>query len=529
MLGVLALVCVFTGVGQPGAPPPGLVSIPGGRTQIGIEPRELVRLLENEPNAQNYAGSISAETPRHERVVESFALMVTEVTNEQYLVYVQASGARPPEHWGEAAIRDAVAGFYKQDEQVRTATFDRRAWWRENWRTSSWSIPAGDEKKPVVFVDFDEASAYARWAGLRLPTELEHQRAVRGETTRAFPWGNDWDNEKYAATSHLKKKGTLFEVASFPAGASKNGVFDLAGNVWEWTSSRYVPFPGYERRVLEFGYGDKKRTVNALADFNEAQRVVVGGSFQTSQIMARGSVRRAADPDQSTDALGFRCAASTRPGLDTASAVLESELTANIRPRDANGMIAYAPEACVAVERWESRTDPAAPQGYAVIEGHRFAVFTPVKELPASDLASLEKLSLESGPVALGFFTTSEVVLEPELEPGSYLVAFRARGVPSMPSQKGEPESEPPLEEALALDIAFDHLVFTTLAGRPASAMKTKLEWTNLRESRAEIVPPGADDPAATLRFTLCLAARGTQKSCLVDLPMRFAAGTIAR
>ncbi len=567
MAGALALLCVLSVGSAPRAPrtiasapaaqPPGLVLVAGGRTQIGIEPRELVHLLEAEPNAQNYAGSISAETPRHERTVESFYLMTTEVTNEQYLAFVKATGVHPPEHWGEAAMRAGLTAFYKEEEALKqaaraagrpappAATFDRRVWWRDHWPTSNWSIPKGDEQKPVVFVDFTDARAYARWAGLRLPTEFEYQRAVRGDTTRAYPWGNDWDNEKYAATSHLKKKGTLFPVASFPGGVNRQGVFDLAGNVWEWTSSPYAPFPGYERRVLEFGYGDKKRTVNALADFDEAQRVVVGGSFQTSQIMARGSVRRAADPEQSTDALGFRCAASPRSGFDAATFVLESELTPNIRPRDEQGMIAYAPENCVAVERWTSRPGAGGPSGYAVIESYRFALFTPVKTLPASDPQTLDKRSLEEGPVLLGFLSTSERMLAPDLAPGTYLVSFRARGMPPYPSARAQasgerdtkPASEPPIEETLGLDIALDHLIFTSLTGRAVRALRTKLEWANLRESRVEIVPGthtgtdtdsddtiGAND---TLRFGLCLAGRGTQKGCLIDLPLRLVRGTI--
>src|SRR5687767_5120696 len=75
-------------------PPPGLVHVPGGKTTIGIEVRELERLLAADRNSQNYAGALSAETPQHEVVVPAFDLMVTEVTNEQYAAYVAARGAR---------------------------------------------------------------------------------------------------------------------------------------------------------------------------------------------------------------------------------------------------------------------------------------------------------------------------------------------------------------------------------------------------------------------------------------------------
>lgn len=569
MLVPLALLLVAGGhpLGGKNGAPPGLVLVPGGRTQIGIEPKELVRLLEGDPNSQNYAGSLSAETPRHERTIDSFYLMATEVTNEQYLAFVTATHCRPPENWGEAAIRAALEEVYKEDEARKkdavaqkrspppTATFDRSQWWRAHWSTSAWAVPPGDERLPVVHVDFEEARAYARWAGLRLPTEFEFQRAVRGDTTRLYPWGNDWDDEKYAATSALKKKGSLFQVGSFPAGASRQGLFDLAGNAWEWTSSAYAPFPGYERRVFEFGYGTQKRNVNALADWNDAQRVVVGGSFQTGPLMARGTVRRAAQPQQSTDALGFRCAASSHPGFDIATFVLDLELTPNIRPRDARGMIAYAPEACIAVVAWDTaepaQTGTAPPANYARIARHRFVVFTPVKALPVPDPTLLDKLSQDSGPVAFGMLSISERSVDPDLAPGNYLVSYRAKGVRPFGAAHaassgagsgagdgagdGAQSGGAPLEEQLHFDVTQDQLILTTLAGKPVRALPTKLEWINVREHRVQIdddVPASGTEAVdtargSTLRFDPCLIAHGTQKGFAFELALRFEAGVL--
>src|SRR6185436_14493467 len=174
--------------------------------------------------------------------VEPFWMMATEVTQEQYGRFVKATHGLPLESWCESALAAAAVEFSNREASSRAAgddtkkTFDRKAWWTANAAKVEWTIPPEDLRLPVMFVDFAAASAYARWAGMRLPTEFEFQRAAKGDTNQSLPWGNDWDDEKYAATSHARKKGGARAVGSFPAGRSKYGIFDLAGNVWEWTS-----------------------------------------------------------------------------------------------------------------------------------------------------------------------------------------------------------------------------------------------------------------------------------------------------
>lgn len=528
---LLLLLALVQGLREPD-PPPGLVLVPGGRTAIGIGVKDLERLLASDRALQEYAGSLSAETPRHELRLPSFHLMATEVTNEQYAAYVRAADVRPPEHWGDAAIRAGAQLFFEDHERARAAAlaegraapeppaFDRRAWWEANWRSSPWRIPEGEERHPVVFVDHDDARGYARWAGLRLPSEFEYQRAVRGGSERAYPWGNDWDDERYAATILARKKSGARPVASFPAGASREGIHDLAGNVWEWTSSPYVAYPGYAPRMYELGFGSKARTVNAVADFNPAQRVVVGGSFQNNALMARATARRAADPEQATDALGFRCAASARPGVDQARAILDDELTANLRPLEGGEVVAYEPEETVAWERWDHAApegDPP-PRGYAVITRYRHVLWTPVRELRATDEGAFERASVEEGPVALGFLSANVALEEPPLAPGVYLVSYRARGRPrpgSASVRRGAP-----VEETLALDVERDHLIFTALDTRPVLARELHVGYGNLREGRVAASADGGE-----LVFELCVRSRTTLKGFLLSLPVRIAAG----
>jgi formylglycine-generating enzyme required for sulfatase activity len=531
----------------PDATPPGLVLVPGGRTRVGIEVSELKKLLEADPRSQEYAGALSAETPQHVVEVDDAFLMLTEVTNEQYAAFLRATERRPPYAWAAAAIARGREAYLQDLDRAKAEAlaagrpvpdpvpFDAQEWWSSSWRGQEFAVPSGDELRPVVYVDWNDARDYARWAGLRLPTEFEYQRAVRGDTNRSYPWGDEWDSERFAATSLLKKRGGSFPVGSFPAGASKQGVLDLAGNVWEWTASRYVAYPGYELRQFEFGFGAKMRRVDAIADWNERQRVVVGGSFQNGNLMARASTRRATEVRQTSDALGFRCAANVRPGADLASALLEDELTPNARPYEDSQPIAFVPEATVAAQRWEhvASTKDGAPQGYAVITREHHVLFTPVKQVAATDIvgferATLEKLATTGTLLTLGFFSTNERVVEPELEPGTYLVGYRARG-----RRAASPaEKSPPIEDALALDVDLDWIVFSRIDGTPVRAVRTRIEWVPSREGRAVIVDPeslprtdAAPSSERLLRFELFLPTRTSKKGLGFALTMRLEPG----
>jgi formylglycine-generating enzyme required for sulfatase activity len=551
ILGLLLAATASAQAPRTGEGPPGLVLVPGGRTKIGTEESEVERLIA-EPEARAYAGALSAETPRHEADVAGFWLMTTEVTNEQYAAYVRATGARPPEHWGEARIargreRHMAEEGKRHDEIVaqgkaapEAAPFDSHAWWLAHWADApgedpAWEIPKGDEARPVVFVGWEEARSYARWAGLRLMTELEYERAVRGDTARTYPWGNDWEDGKYAATSLPDRRTGAMPVGSFPAGASRQGVLDLAGNVWEWTASAYVPFPGYQPRVYDVGFGAAKKKINALADWNAEQRVVVGGSFQNGKLMARATTRRAADRAQAADALGFRCAGSLKPGLDAALSILEGALAPGGRLRDARGPLEFVPEAVTCADGW-STAAPAkttsTPEGYAVISDYRCVLFVPVRVVPAYDPGGLERLTAGEDLVALGFLSTNLAVAEPELQPGTYTLFWRGKGARPLLASAPVRTDDATAAESLHLDVSLDQLVFVDAAGRPVAAMPCKLEWENLREGKvswieASAVPRtgGAPWPAGTrfLRLEAIAPCRAGQKGFAFGITLRFA------
>jgi formylglycine-generating enzyme required for sulfatase activity len=172
------------------AVPEGMVSVPGGTFTLGSD----------DPKADEYS------RPAHKVEVKPFFLDATEVTNAQYKAFVDATGRAAPRDWAGGAPKP------------------------------------GTEQNPVVYVSWDDAYAYASWAGKRLPSETEWEFAARGTDGRLFPWGTEFD----ASKGNLAKKsgGAPMAVGSFPAGKSPYGALDMVGNVWEWTSSDFSIYPG---------------------------------------------------------------------------------------------------------------------------------------------------------------------------------------------------------------------------------------------------------------------------------------------
>ncbi|OYT72898.1 MAG: hypothetical protein CFK52_03615 [Chloracidobacterium sp. CP2_5A] len=177
--------------------PPGMVYIPGGAFTMG-----------------NNASADDFEKPEHERKVAPFFMDKTEVTNEQYAQFVQETGHPPP----------------------------------LNWRGQK-TFPPGTAKLPVAEVSWDDAQAFAKWAGKRLPTEVEWEYAARGTDRRLYPWGNEFDSSKLNAGRDISQiKDQRRQVGSF-SGESPFGLLDMAGNVSEWTESGYDLYPGSQAVV----------------------------------------------------------------------------------------------------------------------------------------------------------------------------------------------------------------------------------------------------------------------------------------
>ena len=487
--------------------PPGTVLIAGGRTKVGIDKKDVEALLQSDPQAELYVRVLDAQTPQSSQSVDDFYLMVSEVTNEQYLEFVRATGHRPPFTWGHAAVTAAGEEFLKADalahekaraenksyERKKWDTQAQERWWSANWHTSEWEMPERDARRPVTYVDFSDAEAYCLWAGLRLPSELEFQRAVRRNGDGSFPWGED-AIEGRAATSELRAN-TPFEVGHFAEGATPDGIVDLVGNVWEWTTSPYTAYPNFKRNTYEIGEGKDKKKLEPIPQWDGNSRISVGGSFQNPSLAARATTRMSTERTQMTNALGFRCAATPAVGVDVSRAVYH-ELVRN-SPARGDG-IAFLADQVVALDGWESRVPEATgsgsgpPKGYGVITAYRYLVFVPVSELPDSDLGPLGTLS-RTVPVQLGFLSSSMDFIEPALPAGTYIVAYRAKGDPPRhrpPAAEGEGKvrAQDPLDEQdpllAAIDIKRDNLLFfDAVTGELALAIEpTGVRFDKVRE-----------------------------------------------
>lgn len=161
------------------------------------------------------------QSPRRVVDLPAFYVGRTEVTNRQFRRFLQAAGRPAPDTWAEAAAR------YGEDA-------------------------------PALGVSWVDASDYCAWAGLRLPTEAEWEKAARGSEGRRYPWGSGWDPSRV-------QRGAPGPGGSHPAGAAACGALDMAGNAWEWTSSWYEGYPGTQACSDHFG---------------RKYRVLRGGSWQ---------------------------------------------------------------------------------------------------------------------------------------------------------------------------------------------------------------------------------------------------------
>jgi formylglycine-generating enzyme required for sulfatase activity len=230
-------------IGQDGAP---AVMIPAGTIFIGDD----------------------ESSPRREVFVDAFYLDKHEVTVARYGDFLKATGnVKPPEEWETADLK----------------------------------IHAG---LPVVGVDWQDASSYCQWAGRRLPTDAEWERAARGTDERKYPWGNEPPSAEHARFAKNYQNSVYQDgvaaVGAHPKGASPLGIDDLSGNAWEWVADWYTEsFPRTDRR-------------NPKGPASGTDKVLRGGGWYDPPERLTGTKRMHAPPEHRDDSVGFRCASTVK-------------------------------------------------------------------------------------------------------------------------------------------------------------------------------------------------------------------------
>jgi ergothioneine biosynthesis protein EgtB len=274
----------------------GIAEVEGGLFELGYGGMGVPPM--DAPNAHatlNYNFGFDNEKPQHKVFLQDFLIDRALVTNGDYLEFMRAGGYQDFRWWFSAGW-----------EKVNSEHWRAPLYWEEE--AGEWMVRdfaglhpvAGKLNDPVSHVSFFEASAYAKWAGKRLPTEAEWEKAASfspaANSKREFPWG---DSPPEESLGNLFENGLwgVAQVGSFPDGTSAYGCQQMIGDVWEWTTSDYVPYPGFKSEFDE--YNDK---------WFVSQKVLRGGSFATPRAHIRTTYRNFFYPHERWMVAGFRCA-----------------------------------------------------------------------------------------------------------------------------------------------------------------------------------------------------------------------------
>jgi formylglycine-generating enzyme required for sulfatase activity len=269
-----------------------MVLVPAGEFWMGATPdglEAIKRHCKQNPNI-DYCQSghyDRNELPGHRVTLDAFYIDRFEVTNALFEKFVRAT-----RHRTAAETEGGGAVWLRQDRRWQ------RSWMKEaNWRVPGGLGSSAQPTHPVVQVSWNDAALYCKWAGKRLPTEAEWEKAARGGEGYRFPWGNEWDQTR--SNNARGDKSASASVGSYPQGASPYGAHDMAGNVWEWVADWY-----------EEGYYGVSPIHNPPGPAAGTRRVARGGAWNNGSTLSETSRRLGRVPSGRSNVQGFRCAKS---------------------------------------------------------------------------------------------------------------------------------------------------------------------------------------------------------------------------
>jgi iron(II)-dependent oxidoreductase len=256
-----------------------MISFGGGRVTIGTRDR---------------SAAYDNERPQHEVDLRPFLIDRTPVTNGQYLDFISDGGYKQRDFWSEAGRRWVT----------ETGAVAPKYWFRDgnSWSSRTMDLTRNvDPSRPVCHVCYHEAEAFAKWSGKRLPTEFEWEAAASWDpstkTARSFPWGGSAPTAELANIDQLS-----FDTApidTYDRNVSPIGCYGMIGDAWEWTSSDFNGYPGFQ----SFPYKEYSEEF-----FGSEYKVLRGGSWATRPGAIRGTFRNWDYPIRRQIFSGFRCA-----------------------------------------------------------------------------------------------------------------------------------------------------------------------------------------------------------------------------
>lgn len=241
-----------------------MVQIPAGKFLMGTDSKS----------------ADASSHPQHAVTLGAYQIDKYPVTNAQYARFVAATGHRPPSTWKDG------------------------------------KIPQGAQLYPVTMVNWYDATAYAKWAGKRLPTEAEWEKAARGADGRRWPWG---DTMEPARLNTYYNVGSASNVNKYANGISPYGVYDMAGNVDEWVEDDFLPYQNtdatpevFQGKVAKVqSEQDRAMKLSDLVPVNQHYKVLRGGSWKGDPFSTATYHRDYSWPNYASDFYGFRCASDS--------------------------------------------------------------------------------------------------------------------------------------------------------------------------------------------------------------------------
>jgi iron(II)-dependent oxidoreductase len=225
----------------------------------------------------DYARADAVDRPQHRVVLPAYRIDRYLVTNAQYARFLAETGHRPPSDWKDGRI------------------------------------PDGELLRPVTMVSWHDASAYAKWAGRRLPTEAEWEKAARGDDSRRWPWGDKMDPTRLNTYYNV---GSTSDVNAYKNGVSPYGAFDMAGNVYEWVQDEFLPYEGSSASAEVFvgkvahvqNTEDRTMRVSDQVEVGGRYKVLRGGCWKCDPFSTTTYHRNYNWANYASDFFGFRCA-----------------------------------------------------------------------------------------------------------------------------------------------------------------------------------------------------------------------------